>query len=303
VIPTRDRPHLILRAIRSALAQTFSPIEVVVVVDGPDIATARSLLEIKDPRLKVVTLPARLGPADARNAGVNEARGAWIAFLDDDDEWLPDKLEVQIEAASRSHYAFPIVTSRFIARTQRGESVWPWRLMRPSEPLSEYLFTRKPFFQRPGWVATPTLLTRKALLCRVPFTSNLWFHEDWEWLLRVSTLEGVGIVFVPDAQAIVSAEEDRTRLSYKVDWRHSLAWIRKNRDLVTPRAYAGFITTMAAPAAAREGDWKAFWTLLQEAISFGRPRPTDFLLYLVTWLVPRKVKHWLQALVARDRRA
>jgi glycosyltransferase involved in cell wall biosynthesis len=302
VIPTRDRSHLILRAVRSALAQTFDSIEVVVVIDGPDEATVRALLGVRDPRLKILTLPARVGPADARNAGVNEAQGAWIAFLDDDDEWFPHKLEVQIGAARHSRYTSPVITSRFVARTRRGEFVRPKRLMTFSEPLSEYLFTRKPFFQRPGYIHTSMLLTERALLNKVPFESELWNHEDWEWLLRVNTLKGVGIEFVPEALGVVDMKEDRvSSLSNSGDWQYSLAWIRRNRDLVTPRAFAGFIATGVGPKAAREGSWKVFWSLLQEAIRCGRPRPTDILLYAVAWLVPKNSRRWLQALLARDR--
>jgi glycosyltransferase involved in cell wall biosynthesis len=253
---------------------------------------------MNDSRLKIVTLPAHLGPAEARNAGISEAQGEWIAFLDDDDEWFPHKLEVQLEAANGSHYAFPVVTSPLVVRGQTGEFVWPKRPMTSSEPLSEYIFIRKPFYQRPGGGALASaFLTRKALLCKVPFPSNSPFHEDWEWLLRVSTLEDVGIEFVPEALAI--RYEHETGLTSKVSWRYSLAWIQKNRDLVTPRAYAGFILTIAGSLAAREGDRKAFWPLLQEAIRLGRPRPIDFLLYLAIWSVPRKFRRWLQAFVAK----
>jgi hypothetical protein len=302
VIPTRYRPQLILRALRSVLAQTFHPLEVVVVVDGPDEATVIALSKITDSRLKVVTLPACVGPASARNAGVNEARGSWIAFLDDDDEWLPHKLEVQMEAAKSSRYAFPIVTSRFVARTLEGDFVWPKRLKAPSEPLSEYLFTRKPFYQKAGMIPTPTLLTNKALLEAHAFSSNTWLHEDWEWLLRVSTVQGVGIEFIPEALSIIYIQEGRGSLSDTKAWQRSLAWIRENRDIVTPRAYAGFVVTLVSPIAAREGDWTAFWLLLQEARRFGKPRVSDFLLYILWWLIPQNIRGRFGAYVARYRK-
>jgi len=223
--------------------------------------------------------------------------------LDDDDEWLPHKLEVQIEAARRSCHAFPVVTSRFIARTHKGNFVWPKRLMTSSEPLSEYLFTRKPFYRKVGMITTPTLLTRKVLLDAIPFRSNTWVHEDWEWLLRVATLEGVGIEFVPETLGIVRIQEGRGSVSNRNDWRQSLAWIKKNQDIVTPRAYASFVLTQISPAAARDGDWKVFWQLLQEAIRVGRPKASDLLLHIIWWLVPRKIRGWLGVLVAGERRA
>jgi len=87
VIPTRNRPHLVTRAVHSALTQSLHKIEVIVVIDGPDESTLHILDQIDDPRLKVSMLPQHLGLSDARNTGVREARSQWIAFLDDDDEW------------------------------------------------------------------------------------------------------------------------------------------------------------------------------------------------------------------------
>ena len=91
VIPTRGRPELLRRAVRSALAQTLRDIEVVVVIDGPDPVTHGVLQELaqQDSRLRVLALPSSVGGSDARNRGVDAAAGEWIAFLDDDDEWLP----------------------------------------------------------------------------------------------------------------------------------------------------------------------------------------------------------------------
>src|SRR6185436_11387163 len=97
VIPTRDRPHLVSAAIRSALAQSLREIEVIVVIDGPDARTEESIRLIEDDRLGTTTLPRPSGAPSARNAGVAAARGRWVAFLDDDDEWLPEKLARQLE--------------------------------------------------------------------------------------------------------------------------------------------------------------------------------------------------------------
>ena len=124
VIPTRGRPDLVLRAVRSVLAQTLREIEAVVVVDGNDPATVWALQDVArtDSRLRIVALPTSLGGSDARNRGVDEARGEWIAFLDDDDEWLPGKLEAQLRAVSPSRAPVVIGTCRITARTSSGAS-------------------------------------------------------------------------------------------------------------------------------------------------------------------------------------
>src|SRR4051794_29614638 len=91
VIPTRNRPNLVIRAVQSALAQSLTDIEVVVVVDGPDAATIRALSAISDSHLRVICIANSVGGAEARNIGIRESRGEFIALLDDDDVWCPEK--------------------------------------------------------------------------------------------------------------------------------------------------------------------------------------------------------------------
>jgi glycosyltransferase involved in cell wall biosynthesis len=99
VIPTRDRWPLVRRAVFCALRQLDVRVEVVVVDDGSADPTSRHLRAIADPRLKVLRLPRSQGGACARNAGIAEARGRWVAFLDDDDIWSPHKLSLQLAMA------------------------------------------------------------------------------------------------------------------------------------------------------------------------------------------------------------
>src|SRR5437879_1781625 len=145
VIPTRNRPNLVGRAVTSALSQTFSDIEVVVVIDGMDPATAESLRKIQDVRLKVIELPQSVGGSEARNTGIQAARGEWVALLDDDDEWMPEKLQKQIARAQASSYKYPIVATALIARSPLADFRWPRNL--PTYPISEYLFVRNSICQ------------------------------------------------------------------------------------------------------------------------------------------------------------
>jgi glycosyltransferase involved in cell wall biosynthesis len=102
VIPTRDRWHVLAeRGLRSALAQNGVDLEVVVVDDGSEEPAPPGLAGMDDPRVHVVRRGESHGVAAARNAGIAAARGDWIAFLDDDDLWSPDKLRLQLDAARR----------------------------------------------------------------------------------------------------------------------------------------------------------------------------------------------------------
>ena len=102
VIPTRGRPQWVVRAVESVFQQSYAQLEAIVVIDGPDRDTAFLLQGIKDDRLHLIMLEENAGGSEARNIGVRAARGEWVAFLDDDDQWMPTKLAKQMEAAAGS---------------------------------------------------------------------------------------------------------------------------------------------------------------------------------------------------------
>lgn len=299
VIPTCHRPQLVKRAVQSALAQTLKEIEVIVVIDGPDEDSRAALAKIEDPRLRVIELPINGGAAMARNIGVSKAAGEWVALLDDDDEWLPQKLELQIEVANRSHYALPIVSCYLVARTPKGEFIWPRRLPKPSEPLGEYLFVRKSLFIGEALLLTSTILTKKELLQAVPFKVGLRKNQDGDWVLRASNFPGVGAEFVSEALTIWYKEENRKTTSGTNDWRHSLAWVQENRHLISPQAYASIILVFVSSEASLQHDWSAFLPLLGEAIRLGRPTPIPLLLYIGNWFIPQETRRLIRASLQR----
>jgi glycosyltransferase involved in cell wall biosynthesis len=292
VIPTLNRPHLVVRAVRSALAQTLDAIEVIIVVDGPDEVTIQVLRQIDDARVRVKPLPLHVGLGKARNAGVGEARSRWVAFLDDDDEWFPQKLEAQLHTAQQSAYRCPIVSCRMIVRTEIGDVIWPKRFPRPNESMSEYLFCRRSVFSGEGIIGANTIFAMKDLLQTVPFRRELQRHEDMDWLLRATTQDGVGVQFVPLREPLViwHREETHNSMSRRTDWRYSLTWINENKHMVTPKAYASFLLTWLSANAVREGDWKAFSLLLREAFQYGSPTALDVGLYFGIWLIPQRTR-------------
>jgi glycosyltransferase involved in cell wall biosynthesis len=101
VVPTRNRAAVLPRALRSVLAQTVGDFELVVVDDGSDDGTAAVQAAVVDPRVVWLTGP-HAGVSVARNTGIAAARGAWVAFLDDDNEWEPEYLAHQLSVAAAS---------------------------------------------------------------------------------------------------------------------------------------------------------------------------------------------------------
>jgi glycosyltransferase involved in cell wall biosynthesis len=300
VIPTRGRPELLRRAVRSALGQTLREIEVVVVVDGEDPATMLVLEELaqQDGRVRVVALPSRVGGSDARNRGVDAAAGEWIAFLDDDDEWFPGKLRAQVDAVKPSLPAW-VGTCKFIARTPGGDYVWPRRMPNSDEQIGEYLLARHTLTRGEGYIQTSTFFVSRALMLAQPFKSGQLKHQDTEWVLRLGRLPGAQVVFVDEVLAIHNIEEERTTVSNQANWRYSLDWVRLDRHLFTPRALSGFVLHQVASEASDQGEWRAFPLLLLEALRHGKSNPRDYAIFLAMWLLPRRRRRRLRDWVAR----
>ena len=266
IIPTLNRPKLVLRAINSVLRQTYQEIEVIVVVDGPDSDTVSVVRAVNDPRLQVIVNPQSLTAAGARNAGADHARGEWIAFLDDDDEWLPCKLERQIAFASGHAPALFSCLSRVV--TPGATYIRPQLIFDNSCPLDEYLFDRRSLLGGSGFIQTSSYLLPRQLFDKVRFNVESP-HDDWEFLLRLSKQAGARIVTVPEVLVILYFEEERPSLTTKTSWSASLRWLEGIQPILTRRAYSGFCLGVVGSRAAREGAYKAFPELLHRAFRNG----------------------------------
>jgi glycosyltransferase involved in cell wall biosynthesis len=302
VIPTRGRPELVPRAVRSALAQTLRDIEVIVVIDGPDPATCAALSDNTDPRLRVIGLDRSGGAPAARNIGAEHAIGEWTAMLDDDDEWLPEKLESQLTLARSAPHQLPIVASRLVMRTPRAEIVLPRRLPGAKEPVSEYLAVRHGLFHGEGFIQTSTIMAPTELFRRVRFTDGLRRLQELDWTLRCLAVDGVGLVYAPEPLVIWYADENRPRVSFDAPWRQSFEWLKDSRSRVTPRAYAALAMSVVSSMAAPTRDPRVFATVLREAVRHGRPGVLDYLTLLQVWLLPTGLRRALRDSVLGRRR-
>jgi glycosyltransferase involved in cell wall biosynthesis len=303
VIPTRLRPELVTRAVRSVLAQSVDTIEVIVVVDGPDEATYEALAGITDPRLRVVALPESGGAPNARNVGAYEARAPYTALLDDDDEWLPTKLAVQLDLAAAARARSPIVASRLINRTPRAEFVMPRRLPVPGEPLSEYLTVRRGLFHGDGFIQTSTIMAPTELMRRVPFTVGLRRQQELDWTLRALSHDDVELIIAPEPLVIWHQDENRPRISLESPWQDQLEWLNHIRPLLTRRAYAALLLSVISSMAAPTRSPAVFWTLLREARRHGRPGAIDYLTFLQIWLIPPRLRVGLRDRALRCHRS
>ena len=176
VIPTWDRAASFGRALDSALAQMEPDFEVVVIDDGsPSDAAERVVRDRADARIRYIRLPAHRGVSGARNAGVLAATGTYVAFLDDDDEWLPQKLQRQLETIEGADDSVGAVyTARFTIDVPTGRCTT----------------TRFARSFRPGdgnTVTTSSILIKRDCLTQAgPFDEELEAGEDYDMWIRVA---------------------------------------------------------------------------------------------------------------------
>jgi glycosyltransferase involved in cell wall biosynthesis len=278
VIPTRGRPGLVLRAVRSALDQTYPHIEVLVVIDGEDPNTVHALQSIHDPRVVTIEIKENQGGSTARNWGTRSARGSWIGFLDDDDEWLPHKLERQMGIAMKVKSDSVFATCRaFKCEPGQPDQIVPKRLPRAGEDTSEYMFCPSDGTRPLSGPQTSGYLGTKKLFLDVPFTPELKCHQDWDWYLRV--MHHPTAVAIPLDEPLYRLHvEPRPSMTRQASWKISLDWANSRKDLMTQRAYTAFlIHDCMYRCEITKGRLKIFRTLLAAAKESGSLRAGDCL--------------------------
>lgn len=295
VIPTRDRSSLLLRAVKSALEQTLRDLEVIVVIDGEEgNLSVEAIGRLDDSRVRCIALTEQVGGAEARNIGIRDARSTWIALLDDDDEWLPTKLEMQTDAIRQTaQKQFVVATCQHIHRVQgAADVVRPRRLPKPDEPLCDFMFDFLCYFQ------TSTFVCSRELMLNCPFTKGLPFFHDIDWFLRAFSSEDPQLIVVARPLSIYYVPEKRAAISNGVDWRAKVDWGRASRQLMSKRAYSRFIVGSCVGAAAQEGvSLSGFGRLFYECVFVGSPTPQLLLLLCGTYALRPAVRKKLRDLL------
>ena len=165
--------------LRSVLGQRGVSVEVIVVDEASTDDTPAVLAALADGRVRVVRHDTPHGVASARNRGAAEARGEWLAFVDDDDLWAPDKLTRQLQAAAMAGRDWAYAGS--VSITDRGRIVYG----RPPLPPEEVAAALRRHNSIPG--GGSNVIMRRATWVRVgPFDTRLRNTEDWEMWIRLA---------------------------------------------------------------------------------------------------------------------
>lgn len=188
IIPTYNRADLVQQALASVKAQTYRDFEIVVVDDGGTDGTFEVLSA--DREIRVLRHAGRRGVSAARNTGIHAARGEWLAFLDSDDLWLPDKLARQI---------FWLEGQPELLICQTGET-WVRRGVRVNKPLSHRQVGGKiflPSLRRCMISPSAVVLHRRLISDHGGFDETLPAAEDYDLWLRLTWRYEVGLVDEP----------------------------------------------------------------------------------------------------------
>lgn len=291
VVPSYRRHEEVVRAVRSALAQTRPPMEVIVSNDGPDSEKGRLLEAFGDNRVRYLEAPRRGNASATRNFGVQRARADWIALLDDDDIWLPGKLEAQFGALERSGLGEAILAGVEVLYADGERShVRPSTAVPLEVPVSEVLFSGY------GGAHTSTLMAPRWLFEKHRFDENFQRHEDWSWMLQAG--QELGLVVAPEhvCERHLAPGEG---LSRPGGYAFTRQWYEQHKRLMTRSARAAFVSNILSRKAAHDWRLDAFPWLAKEVRRHGGLSRTNLTRLVTPWLVPSGMRKSVKARLAQ----
>src|SRR3989338_9457855 len=187
VIPTHNRSNLLERAILSVLAQTFQDFEIVVVSDGQNDQNKIIIGKFQDPKIQYFEPAFNKGAPAARNTGIKNASGEFIAFLDDDDEWVPHKIAMKMAQFESTPRDVGFCCSAV-------ENVYPNRKRTTTVPsgIADYHQLALSYFKS---LLTVTLIIKKYVFEEVGmFDEQFPSHQEADLMIRVTgKFKGLGI--------------------------------------------------------------------------------------------------------------
>lgn len=267
VIPTIGRSSL-FAAVSSALAQTYTVAEVIVVVDADgEVAVPQ------DDRVKVVHTAGGLGSSRARQFGIDTSIGSVIALLDDDDVWLPEKVALQLEAVDDFASGEWIASCSVEVRSDGSAQVWPRRLIEPRQPVADFIFR----FHSPRFggasLQTSTLMFPRSVAERVPWTAPRGtLHDDPAWLIAVrEALPEVPIVQLAEPLVhydLSHGSLSRTGLDQSAGY---IAWGREHLASSNRRTRGDYYLTSPVASAIAGGSLHGVLRSIATGIRYGTP--------------------------------
>jgi glycosyltransferase involved in cell wall biosynthesis len=238
VVPAFNRANTLPRAISSVFSQTFDEWELIIIDDGSRDETQQLVSGIRDPRVRYLRHECNRGPSAARNTGIRAAQGTYIAFLDSDDEWSPEKLALDLHVFN-SRDAVGLVYSGVCYRDPRG------RVVRDTPSIQGRVYAQLLAHDFIGCCSRVAL--RKTVLDLVgSFDERIINEEDWDLWVRITERYEVGCVKdCPVIRHYGVGQITSSPGSLKRIYEGRALAIGKHRDRMPPAVLAGHMTVLA----------------------------------------------------------
>lgn len=231
IVPCFNRAHMVAEAVASVRGQTMQDWELVLVDDGSadDLAAAVERCSEGDPRIRLIRHERNRGEPAARNTGIAAARGRFIAFLDSDDAWLPEKLERQtgaVLAAPDPENVF-CVTRTLVILSGSRRIIRPVHGPRPGRSFGEFLYNDG------GFVQSSSIFLATSLARRFPFRDDLRQMVDHLFFMEVGAA-GAAYLLVPEVLTVWNNEDRADRITNADDLAKWRRIVRQFADHAAP---------------------------------------------------------------------
>jgi glycosyltransferase involved in cell wall biosynthesis len=218
IIPVYNSQSFIAQALESIRVQTFHDWEVLLIDDGSTDGTLAAAQSTGVPFRHFIQ--PHKGPGAARNRGVRESQGQWIAFLDADDSWLPNKLQLQLEKTAQDSSVGGVYTDAWLIENGRRLERKSDQVIFPSGDIAEAVLLD------PRIICTSTLLVRRDIWDQIgPFDEGSPISEDWEWFVRLACRTRLEVVHEPVVH--YRLHDGNTHRNIDVNFPHAVRMLEK----------------------------------------------------------------------------
>ncbi len=223
ITPTYNRSGFLKRAITSVLNQTYTNLEMIIADDCSTDDTEQMVSSINDDRIKYIKLESNKGPAGARNIAIKSAKGQYITLLDSDDEYLPEKLELQVNQFEDSPKDIGVIYCGYLI-VYEPDTIH-------GKVLPQYKGDIFNTLLKHNCMGSPTPLIRKECFdtCGV-FDDSLPSYDDWDMWIRIS--EKYKFEFINEALAKVYTHGDQTSTNIDTTITMRELLFEKYKDLI-----------------------------------------------------------------------
>lgn len=259
IVPTHNRAELIGRTVQSILNQTLADFELIIVDDASVDHTEEVIKGFRDLRIRYVKQERNSGGARARNVGIDMACGAYIAFLDSDDTWLPRHLEERLEMLRTRLDIGGVMGGLVIKGNDREVIPKEQHIIVGSDRMATHIFKGK------GGAQTSTFVISSRACKEVRFDERLRKHQDWDFAIR---LAGYAKLLVISNGTCIVDRGDHTRMSNSIDHKATLEFLNRYSPMVGREIAARLRILMAELTLLSEGKNENYRAYLRDVPIF-----------------------------------